>query len=170
MKKILYLSTVLVAISTVVFGQSKSKGYANLGVTGFKSEKFGNNSAVTVTMGLSSGNHVGAGIGVDFFVLNKQRPKYVQGYADFRVFFAGLHKRASPYLAVQPGVIFLSKTYSPLNISAKGSFAINLMLGVQLKLKKAGAYLGIGYSNISFNSNETRIPFSGVRGSIGIAL
>lgn len=170
-----YLLVTVFFLSTISNAQTKTGGYANFGMTAMMSNIFDERLAVTACMGITNGNHVGAGIGSDFFVIGKRKSKFIQSYADFRIYTAGLHKPVTPYFAVQPGIIFINKAivYPPLTDKSKGSFAINLLLGVRFKAGKVGMFISGGYTNFSINQNygssTYRTAYSGGRISIGLA-
>lgn len=166
------LLALLVLLSLQLVAQKKSKGYAQLTPTFVVLPNWDNFFGMTAAVGYSPNGFVGIGGGIDFFVFSKKKPKFGQGYVDLRVFLAKPGNKVSPFIAVQPGFIIYrqSANYSPLTIDSKGSFAANVLVGLQAK----PITVNMGYTYISFktklNNNNTVANFSGARVSIGIGL
>jgi hypothetical protein len=146
----------------ICFAQNKSKGYGYLGATSFLSDKFDNRVGVAIGFGISPDKHASLGAGFDVFLFSKTL-KFVQAYGDFRLFFAGLDKKASPFIAVQPGAVLCNTDI--LGVKTRGSFAINALLGLIARPqgKGPGIYFAGGYSNISFLLNKVKTNYGGIK-------
>lgn len=163
-------------IPVITFSQNRIKGYALVGATGFFSNTYGNKSGLSFGGGMRTNTYVSIGVGADVFIFSDN--KFMQSYADVKVFFNDLDSKISPFFSIQPGwILYNASSGSGRNaINDNGSFAINFLAGMLAhpRGRKGGIFLSAGYSNLSFTtklySQSYLTSHSGGRLSAGLSL
>lgn len=166
MKYMLILS-LLISISS--YGQKKT-GFGQVAASAFINEKYENKFGISAAGGVGVGDLSSIGAGADFYVFSTpSSSNFAQIYGDFRFFFSGLSKEASPYIAFQPGAVLYNKKIA--TITTKGSFAINGLAGFFIRGKGIGGTMAIGVSHITFKSQSNlKTNYTGLKINVGLFL
>jgi len=158
----------LLLLCTLAHAQNKHAGYAYIGGTTFLSQKLNNYGGVGLGAGFSPNSHFAFGGGVDLFPFD-DRFEFAQAFVDIREYFGGLNKKISPFISIQPGVVIYKTTLNGIE-KVTGSFAINAIAGIMIRLQKSiGIYFDAGYSNISFTDNGAKTSYGGIKIEGGIS-
>jgi hypothetical protein len=158
----------LLLLCSLVQAQNKHAGYAYIGATSFFSQKLNNYGGIGVGVGYSPNSHFAFGGGGNLFLFNPKF-EFAQAFVDIREYFSGLNKKTSPFISIQPGFVIYKTTVNGTE-KITGSFAINAVAGIMIRLQKSiGIYFDAGYSNISFADNGTKTSYGGIKIEGGIS-
>lgn len=148
-----------------------SIGYAQLGASFYSTKETQLETGLMAAVGLAPSKYFSAGVAFEFYVFDPDA-RYSQGYIDFRGYLVSNKKPISPYISIQPGLVFYnsSKNIFGTNIETKGSFAFNALFGVKANPKKGiGPFFNIGYSSIGFKTNNVLTEYDGFKAQLGFS-
>lgn len=170
-------ATALLLLPFAVIAQKKplpnktSKGYAQLGASFYSTKQTQLETGLMAALGFAPSKYFSAGVAFEFYVFDPDA-RYSQGYIDFRGYLISNKKPVSPYISIQPGLVFYnsSKSIFGTNIDTKGSFAFNALFGVKSNPKKGiGPFFNIGYSSIGFKTNDVLTEYDGFKAQLGFS-
>lgn len=167
----LLLLPITIIAQTKPAPKKKSKGYAQVGASFYSTEQTKLESGLVAAVGFAPGPHFSGGVAFEFYVFGRDA-RYTNGYIDFRGYLVSTNKPVSPYISIQPGIVFYNGSTNIIGttIKTKGSFAFNALFGVKANPKKGiGPFFNIGYSSIGFKTNNVLTEYDGFKAQLGFS-
>lgn len=166
---------VLLTIAFLIFGnkaqgqENKKGAFAQFGVSVVSGNTIYDNTGANIGIGFGLSDYFAIGGSIDFYTFNKDKPKWSQVAADFRVYFPGLSKKATGFVSVKQGLVIYSKSTS--TVKTNGGYAFDLLIGFRGKLLDNFGLTGsVGYSRFSFKSNTTTQFYDALKVIFGISI
>ena len=143
----------------------RQTGYAQVAFSVYGNDRYPVVPGVSFGAGALFGNNITTGGGFDIYMFDPGKIRFVQGYADFRAYFAGLNK-AGPFLSVQPGVVLVkrepgAKMESGFSATTLGGFFIRMN-------KRFGLTAAVGYGLLDYAADGHSKGRNGIKFNVGI--